>query len=48
LGQKLGIPGTPMIVLADGTSIGGYVAPDNLVVALAEHAHRAGGDSREQ
>ena len=48
LGQKLGIPGTPMIVLADGTSLGGYVAPDNLVVALAEHAHRAGGDSREQ
>ena len=36
LGQKLGIPGTPMIVLSDGTSLGGYVAPDKLVVALAE------------
>jgi thiol:disulfide interchange protein DsbC len=38
LGQKLGIPGTPMIVLRDGTSLGGYMAPDELVVALAEHA----------
>jgi len=38
LGQKLGIPGTPMIVLGDGTSIGGYMPPDKLIVALAEHA----------
>jgi thiol:disulfide interchange protein DsbC len=38
LGQKLAIPGTPMIVLGDGTSLGGYVAPDKLIVALAEHA----------
>jgi len=37
LGQKLGIAGTPMIVLGDGTSLGGYMAPDKLVVALAEH-----------
>ena len=48
LGQKLGIPGTPMIVLSDGTSLGGYMAPDKLVVALAEHAQSAGGNSHEQ
>jgi thiol:disulfide interchange protein DsbC len=44
LGQKLGIPGTPMIVLADGTTTGGYMSPDKLLVALAEHAQSAGGD----
>jgi thiol:disulfide interchange protein DsbC len=38
LGQQLGIPGTPMIVLSDGTSLGGYIAPDRLLVAIAEHA----------
>ena len=38
MGQRLGIPGTPMIVLGDGTSLGGYIAPDQLVPALAEHA----------
>jgi thiol:disulfide interchange protein DsbC len=48
LGQKLGIPGTPMIVLRDGTSLGGYVAPDKLLVALAEHAQTMGGKSYEQ
>jgi thiol:disulfide interchange protein DsbC len=53
LGQRLGIPGTPMIVLGDGTSLGGYVAPDKLLVALAEHAQNAraagaGSNSREQ
>lgn len=51
LGQKLGIPGTPMIVLRDGTSLGGYMAPDKLVVALAGHAESekgARGNSHEQ
>jgi thiol:disulfide interchange protein DsbC len=48
LGQQLGIPGTPMIVLSDGTSLGGYTAPDKLLVALAEHAESAGGNSHEQ
>lgn len=38
LGRQLGIPGTPMIVLEDGTSLGGYVAPDKLFLALVEHA----------
>jgi thiol:disulfide interchange protein DsbC len=34
LGQELGIPGTPMIVMDDGTSVGGYMAPEQLVAAL--------------
>jgi thiol:disulfide interchange protein DsbC len=38
LGQQLGIPGTPMIVLSDGTSLGGYMPPDKLLAALEEHA----------
>jgi thiol:disulfide interchange protein DsbC len=53
LGQRLGIPGTPMIVLADGTSMGGYVEVGKLVVALAEHAEgeqsqTGGGKLHEQ
>jgi thiol:disulfide interchange protein DsbC len=48
LGQQLGIPGTPMIVLSDGTSLGGYVAPEELVVALAEHVESSSGNSHEQ
>ena len=53
LGQQLGIPGTPMIVLSDGTSLGGYMAPDKLLAALAEHAAEeqavaADGNSHEQ
>jgi thiol:disulfide interchange protein DsbC len=38
LGQQLGIPGTPMVVLSDGTSLGGYMSPDRMLVALEEHA----------
>lgn len=38
LGQQLGIPGTPMIVLGDGTSLGGYMSPDKLLAALDAHA----------
>jgi thiol:disulfide interchange protein DsbC len=38
LGQQLGIPGTPMIVLGDGTSLGGYMSPDKLLAALEQHA----------
>jgi len=48
LGQRLSIPGTPMVVLTDGTSLGGYVSPDKLLVALAEHAESAGRNSQEQ
>jgi thiol:disulfide interchange protein DsbC len=42
LGQQLGIPGTPMIVLSDGTSLGGYMSPDALLAALEEHAAASG------
>ena len=42
LGQQLGIPGTPMIVLSDGTSLGGYMSPDKLLTALEEHAAASG------
>jgi thiol:disulfide interchange protein DsbC len=38
LGLQLGIPGTPMIVLSDGTSLGGYMTPDKLFAALNAHA----------
>jgi thiol:disulfide interchange protein DsbC len=34
LGQQLGIPGTPMIVMGNGTSLGGYVAPEKLVAEI--------------
>jgi thiol:disulfide interchange protein DsbC len=36
LGQQLGIPGTPMIVLSDGTSLGGYMAPEKLIASLEQ------------
>lgn len=42
LGRQLGIPGTPMIVLADGTSLGGYMPPDQLLAALDAHAAEEG------
>lgn len=48
LGQQLGIPGTPMIVLSDGISLGGYMSPEKLIAALEEHAAGAGGNSYEQ
>ena len=34
LGQKLGVNGTPMIVAADGSQIGGYVAPAQMLERL--------------
>ena len=48
LGRELGIPGTPMMVLSDGTSLGGYMAPDKLLVALAAHAQNSRGNPHEQ
>jgi thiol:disulfide interchange protein DsbC len=48
LGQELGIPGTPMIVMGDGTSLGGYMSPEKLVAAIEEHAAQAGGKYHEQ
>jgi len=37
-----------MTVLSDGTSLGGYVPPDKLLVALKEHAAGVRGSSHEQ
>jgi len=34
LGQKLGVNGTPMIVAADGSQIGGYVPPAQMLERL--------------
>ena len=34
---EVGLVGTPMIVLSDGTSLGGYLSPDKLLAALEEH-----------
>jgi thiol:disulfide interchange protein DsbC len=47
LGQQLGILGTPMTVLSDGTSLGGYMAPDKLLAALDEQAAGVRGNSHE-
>ncbi len=35
LGQKLGVNGTPMIVAADGSQIGGYVPPAQMLERLS-------------
>jgi thiol:disulfide interchange protein DsbC len=43
LGQQLGIPGTPMVVLTDGTSLGGYMSPDKMLAALEENAAARAG-----
>lgn len=34
LGQRMGLTGTPMILAADGTQLGGYVPPDKLRAEL--------------
>lgn len=38
LGQKMGITGTPALILADGTLMPGYVPADQLLAQLQEHA----------
>jgi thiol:disulfide interchange protein DsbC len=37
LGQKVGVDGTPALYLDDGTQIGGYVPPDELLQRIEEH-----------
>jgi Protein-disulfide isomerase len=37
LGQRLGLQGTPMLILPNGTKVDGYVPPDELVKLLATH-----------
>lgn len=38
LGQQIGVNGTPAIITADGTQVGGYVPPDQLLKRLDELA----------
>jgi len=38
MGRDVGLNGTPAIVLEDGTLIGGYVAPDQLIATLESNA----------
>jgi thiol:disulfide interchange protein DsbC len=37
LGQKVGVDGTPALYLDDGTQVGGYVPPDELLKRIEEH-----------
>jgi len=41
LGHRVGVDGTPAIFAADGTQLGGYVAPDEMLVRLDRAAARA-------
>jgi thiol:disulfide interchange protein DsbC len=41
LGRRAGLTGTPMVLAADGTQLGGYLAPEQLRAAL--DALAAGG-----
>jgi thiol:disulfide interchange protein DsbC len=38
MGRDVGLSGTPAIVLEDGTLIGGYLAPDQLIATLEQKA----------
>ena len=38
IGRDVGLSGTPAIVLEDGTLIGGYVTPDQLIATLENNA----------
>ncbi|TDK31611.1 DsbC family protein [Luteimonas terrae] len=43
LGQRVGLTGTPMIIAADGTTMPGYMPPDQLLQALQRLDGEAGG-----
>lgn len=38
LGLKLGVTGTPAVYAADGTQIGGYLSPTDMLEAVKEHS----------
>jgi thiol:disulfide interchange protein DsbC len=42
LGLRLGITGTPAVYAEDGTMIGGYLSPEDMLKAVQEHS-TAGG-----
>ena len=41
LGQKIGVDGTPAIFAADGTQLGGYLSPTEMLARLNRQASRA-------
>jgi len=41
LGQKIGVDGTPAIYAADGTQLGGYLAPAEMLARLDRQAAKA-------
>jgi thiol:disulfide interchange protein DsbC len=41
LGQRVGVDGTPAIFAADGTQLGGYLPPDEMIARLDRAAARA-------
>ena len=41
LGQRVGVDGTPAIFAADGTQLGGYVPPEEMIARLDRAAARA-------
>jgi thiol:disulfide interchange protein DsbC len=41
LGRKIGVDGTPAIYTADGTQIGGYIAPAEMLARLERQSTRA-------
>jgi thiol:disulfide interchange protein DsbC len=43
LGQRVGVSGTPAVFAADGTQLGGYVAPQELLDLLEGRTGAAGG-----
>jgi thiol:disulfide interchange protein DsbC len=42
LGLKLGVTGTPSVYAEDGTLIGGYLAPADMLEAVKEHSATGG------
>lgn len=41
LGKRIGIDGTPSVVAADGTLLGGYMTPEKLLAALKKNAKQS-------
>lgn len=46
LGERIGIDGTPTVIAADGTLLGGYMTPKQLLTALKLNAKHAAADKR--
>ena len=46
IGQRVGVNGTPAVFAADGTQLGGYLPPQQLLQALEGGGAEAAGGSR--